>query len=97
MTLDSFHIIKKPIITEKSTVMDEKLNKVVFEVDRRASKHQIKEAVESLFKVKVLKINTMRVRGKPIRRGFTFSHKENRKKVIVTLREGDRIDFYEGA
>ncbi|HUT54026.1 MAG TPA: 50S ribosomal protein L23 [bacterium] len=97
MSLSIYHIIKRPVITEKSTQMDESLNKVVFEVDRRATKTQVRDAVEKLFKVKVLSVNSMRLRGKPIRRGHTFSNKSNRKKVIVTLRPGDRIDFYEGA
>jgi large subunit ribosomal protein L23 len=96
MKLDPYNIIRRPIITEKSSVMDEALNKVVFEVDRRATKHQVREAVEKLFKVKVIKVNTMRVRGKPVRRGWSFTNKSNWKKVIVTLREGDRIDFFEG-
>jgi len=96
MKMDAYRIIRRPIVTEKSTIMDETLNKVVFEVEKGATKHQIKEAVESLFKVKVVKINSMRVRGKPVRRGMIFSQRGNWKKVIVTLREGDRIDFYEG-
>ena len=96
MTLDPYTIIRRPIITEKSTTMDETLNKVVFEVDRKATKHQVKTAVEQLFKVKVVKINSMRMRGKPLRRGLIFSQRGNWKKVILTLREGDRIDFYEG-
>ena len=96
MNKGPYQIIKRPIVTEKSTVMDETLNKVVFEVEKGATKHQIKEAVESLFKVKVVKINSMRVRGKPVRRGLIRSRRGNWKKVIVTLREGDRIDFYEG-
>ncbi len=97
MSLDIYHIIKRPVITEKSTRMDESLNKVVFEVDRRATKTQVRDAVEKLFKVKVLSVNSMRLRGKPVRRRYTFTNKSNRKKVIVTLRQGDRIDFYEGA
>jgi len=95
MTLDLYHIIRRPIVTEKSTILDEALNQVAFEVDSRANKHQIKEAVEKIFKVKVIKINTLRIRGKPVRRGWIFSNRQNWKKAIVTLREGDRIDFYE--
>ena len=97
MTMDAYHIIKRPVVTEKSSTMEETLNKAVFEVDKRATKHQIKQAVESIFKVKVTKVNTMRVRGKPVRRGMIFTRKGNWKKVVVTLQEGDRIDFYEGA
>lgn len=96
MTMDLYHIIRKPIVTEKSTIMDETLNQVVFEVDTRANKHQIKDAVEKIFKVKVIKVNTMRMRGKPVRRGMIFSNLSNWKKAIVTLREGEQIDFYGG-
>lgn len=97
MTLDAYHIIKRPIVTEKSTIQDEVMNQVVFEVDPRANKHQIKSAVETIFKVKVLGVNTMRMRGKPVRRrGFDFGNRKSWKKAIVTLKEGDRIDFYEG-
>lgn len=96
MTMDLYHIIRKPIVTEKSTIMDETLNQVVFEVDTRANKHQIKDAVEKIFKVKVIKVNTMRMRGKPVRRGMIFSNLGNWKKAIVTLREGEQIDFYGG-
>ena len=97
MTLSAYHVIKRPIVTEKSTHQDELLNQVVFEVDPRATKHQIKEAVEQIFKVKGVKVNTMRMRGKPVRRrGWMFSSRKHWKKAIITLREGDRIDFYEG-
>jgi large subunit ribosomal protein L23 len=97
MSLDIYHIIKRPVITEKSTQMEERLHKVVFEVDRRATKTQVRDAVEKLFKVKVLAVNSLRLRGKPIRRGNTFTNRSHMKKVVVTLREGDRIDFYESA
>jgi large subunit ribosomal protein L23 len=97
MSFDPYHIVKRPIITEKSNRSDEKLNQVVFEVDGRATKHQIKEAVEKIFKVKVLKVNTLRLRGKPLRRGLVQARRGNWKKAMVTLRPGDRIDFYEGA
>ncbi len=97
MKVSEYQIIRRPIVTEKSTILDETLNQVVFEVDMRANKHQIRLAVEKVFKVKVINVNTMRVRGKPVRRrGMMFSNRQNWKKAIVTLREGDRIDFYEG-
>jgi large subunit ribosomal protein L23 len=96
MTLDIYHIIRRPVITEKSSGLDERLNQVVFEIDPRATKTQVKEAVEKIFKVKVLKINTLRLRGKPLRRGNVFTQRRNWKKAVVTLRAGDRIDFYEG-
>jgi len=96
MSRDIFHIIRRPVVTEKSSKLDESLNQVVFEVDPRATKDQIRDAVEKIFKVKVLKINTLRFRGKPVRRGAVFTQRSNWKKAVVTLREGDKIDFYEG-
>lgn len=97
MSLTAYQIIKRPIVTEKST-KGEAFNRVVFEVDVSASKHQIKEAVEKVFKVGVIKVNTMRVRGKPYGRfGRMINNKKTWKKAIVTLKEGDRIDFFEGA
>jgi len=96
MSRDIFHIIRRPVVTEKSSKLDETLNQVVFEVDPRATKDQIRDAVEKIFKVKVLKINTLRFRGKPVRRGAVITRRSNWKKAVVTLREGDKIDFYEG-
>lgn len=96
MSRDIFHVIRRPVITEKSSKLSETENQVVFEVDPRATKDQIREAVEKIFKVKVLKINTLRFRGKPLRRGLVVTSRSNWKKAVVTLREGDKIDFYEG-
>jgi large subunit ribosomal protein L23 len=95
MKLDHFKVIRKPIVTEKST-MGEMFGQVTFEVDPSATKHQIREAVESIFKVKVVNVNTMRMRGKPVRRGFRLTNRRNWKKAVITLKEGDSIDFYEG-
>jgi len=96
MKLDIYRIIRRPVVTEKSSGLDERLNQVVFEIDPRATKPQVREAVEKIFKVKVLKVNTLRLRGKPLRRGMVFTQRSNWKKAVVTLRAGDRIDFYEG-
>lgn len=96
MSLDVYHVIKRPIVTEKSTKLDEGMNQVVFEVDLRSTKHQIREAVETIFKVKVTDVNTLRMRGKPVRRGMVKSRRPHWKKAVVTLRQGERIDFYEG-
>jgi large subunit ribosomal protein L23 len=97
MSTSKYQIIRRPVVTEKSTLQDEKNHQVVFEVDPRATKHQIKDAVEKIFKVKVVSVNTLRAKGKPLlRRGVQVAHRSNWKKAIVTLKEGDRIDFYEG-
>lgn len=93
--MDPREIIKKPIVTEKSTRLME-LNKYCFAVDRRASKIQIKEAIETIFKVKVLDVNTMRMLGKLKRMGRHEGRRPSWKKAIVTLEPGSRIEFFEG-
>ncbi len=90
-------IIRRPLITEKSTQQKEESRQYVFEVDPKANKIQIKAAVEQLFKVKVIKVRTLNVLGKIKRLGRRYGKRPDWKKAIVTLREGDRIDFFEGA
>ena len=91
-------IIKKPVITEKMTAISEKLNKFAFIVDKRANKIQIKEAVEKLYGVKVVAVNTMNYDGKRKSRytkaGVITGRTAAFKKAIVTLKEGDTIDFF---
>ena len=91
-------IIKKPVITEKMTAISEKLNKFAFIVDKRANKIQIKEAVEKLYDVKVVAVNTMNYAGKTKSRytksGVVSGRTPAFKKAIVTLKEGDTIDFF---
>ena len=91
-------IIKKPVITEKMTVISEKLNKFAFIVDKNANKIQIKEAVEKLYGVKVAAVNTMNYAGKTKSRytksGVVSGRTPAFKKAIVTLKEGDTIDFF---
>ena len=93
---DSYAVLKRPLITEKSNFLKEGLNQVVFEVDKKANKIEIKKAVENLFKVHVVKVHTFHVRGKIKRLGRSIGKKPNWKKAIVTLKEGERIDFFEG-
>lgn len=91
-------IIKRPLImTEKGNTLRETQNKYLFEVDRRANKVQIREAVETLFNVKVEGVNTMNVRGHMRRMGRGYSKTRNWKKAIVSVKEGDTIEFFEGA
>lgn len=90
-------IIRKPLITEKSTQQKEENRQYVFEVDPKANKIEIKAAVEQLFKVKVIKVRTLNVLGKIKRLGRKYGKRPDWKKAIVTLKEGDRIDFFEGA
>ena len=88
-------ILRRPLTTEKSTSLQED-GKYVFEVSTGATKHQIKGAVEVAFDVKVLKVNTMNVKGKPKRYGPRVVSKKSWKKAIVTLASGDSITIFEG-
>jgi large subunit ribosomal protein L23 len=91
-------IIRRPIIlTEKATLLREKNNQVIFEVARDANKVQIRDAVQRLFKVAVTDVNTMLMRGKDRRMGRGRGKMQNWKKAIVTLKEGDSIDFFSDA
>jgi large subunit ribosomal protein L23 len=92
------NIIKRPLLlTEKGNVLREKQNTFLFEVDRRANKIQIKQAVETLFNVKVTDVRTLIVRGHTRRMGRTYAKTPNWKKAIVSLKDGDSIEFFEGA
>jgi large subunit ribosomal protein L23 len=87
-------VIRKPIVlTEKASQLRE-TNQVVFEVAREANKVQIKDAVQALFKVQVTNVNTLVMRGKDRRMGRAYGKMQNWKKAIVTLKEGDSIDFF---
>lgn len=87
-------IIRRPIfLTEKSNTLRGQ-NQVVFEVQRGANKIQIKAAVQKLFNVKVESVNTMLYRGKDRRMGRGYAKMQNWKKAIVTLVEGENIDFF---
>jgi large subunit ribosomal protein L23 len=90
--MNSFEIIKTVRVTEKGTRQSDKLNQYTVVADRRASKVQIRQAVQELFKVKVVGVNTMNVRGKPRRQRQPAEGKTSDwKKAIVTLKEGDKI------
>jgi len=90
-------VVRGPVITEKGTLVNEQSNQVVFRVDPRANKVEIRQAVERLFKVKVEKVRTSRVLGKVRRVGRHAGRRADWKKAYVTLAEGARIDFFEGA
>ncbi len=94
--MDSYQIIKRPLLTEKSTVKKEQENQVVFEVHPRANKAEIKKAVERLFNVKVKKVNTILMPGKVKRVGRYVGRRSAWKKAYVTLAEGEKIEFFEG-
>ena len=89
-------VIRRPLVTEKSTVARERANVVTLAVDPRANKHEIKRAVEDLFKVSVLSVRTMRMHAKKRRVGRFVGSKPEWKKAIVRLAEGQTIEFFEG-
>ena len=88
--------IVAPLITEKGTAVSATSNQVVFRVRPGTSKDQISTIVEQMFKVTVLKVRTSNFLGKIRRRGRTVGHRPNWKKAYVTLKEGDKIEFFEG-
>lgn len=90
-------VIRSPLITEKGTLVNEQANQVLFRVAPDANKVEIQKAVEDFFKVKVVKVRTVRVLGKTRRVGRSVGRKADWKKAYVTLAEGQRIDFFEGA
>ncbi len=91
-----YQIIKRPLITEKGTILKEKNNQIVFEVDKRANKVEIRKAVEEIFKVKVLSVRVANYKGKKKRLGRFEGKRPDWKKAIVKLAPGDRIEFFEG-
>ncbi|MCF8566007.1 50S ribosomal protein L23 [Alicyclobacillus tolerans] len=95
--MDPRDLIKRPIITERSTELMEE-GKYVFEVDRRANKTEIRQAVEKVFGVKVAQVNTMNVPGKKKRVGKNVGYTSARKKAIVKLTADSKpIEIFEGA
>jgi large subunit ribosomal protein L23 len=92
---ECYRIIKRPLVTEKTTLYKEAHNKVTFVVANEANKIQIKQAVERLFEVQVENVRTMNIRGKVKRLGVHQGKRPDWKKAIVTLKEGDRIDLFE--
>ncbi|MFN8543019.1 MAG: 50S ribosomal protein L23 [Candidatus Binatia bacterium] len=90
-------VVQGPVITEKGTLVGEMGNQVVFRVHPKANKIEIRQAIEGLFKVKVVKVRTTQQLGKVRRVGKHFGRRSDWKKAYVTLAEGQRIDFFEGA
>ena len=88
-----FTLIKSPIITEQTSLLSENLKQIVFKVDLAANKREIKQAVEKLFKVDVLKVTTSIVKGKTKRNRFGVYKKSNYKKAFVSISEESEIQF----
>ncbi len=93
--MNVYDVIRRPLITEKTTMLTAQHNTYAFEVAREANKIDIKRAVEELFKVDVVKVNTLNVRGKERRRGRTVGRTPSWKKAYVTVAEGQKIDIFE--
>lgn len=96
MNTRSYQVLKRPLVTEKSTIEKDARNKLCFEVHRSANKIEIKEAVEKIFKVDVLDVATMSMRGKKKRVGRYFTQLPDWKKAVVTVKPGQRVEFFEG-
>ena len=95
MDLHPFEIIRRPVVTEKSTLLQDE-SRFTFEVAPSATKHQIKEAVQEAFNVRVITVNTMTVRGKRKRFGPRLSKPKSWKKAVVQLEPGSSITIFEG-
>ena len=93
--MNTYTILRRPVITEKSTDMQEQ-GRYTFEVLKNATKHQIKQAVEEAFEVSVVKVNTMHVRGKSKRYGPRAVKARSWKKAIITLAPDQTITIFEG-
>jgi len=94
--MNIYSIIKKPVVTEKSTIARDEENKYLFEVDRGATKIDIRNAVEKIFKVTVLNVHTITVSGKKKRVGRVVGRRRSWKKAVVTLAPGSSIEVHEG-
>jgi len=93
--MNNISILKKPIVTEKSTEMN-RAARYVFEVDKKANKLDVKNAVQSAFNVTVLKVNIINIKGKKKRFGSKITKMPDKKKAIVTLSPNDSITIFEG-
>jgi len=94
--MNLYDIIRRPLDTEKFDRARDQHNQYAFEIDKKATKLDVKRAVESIFKVKVTGVQTQILRGKNARTGTTAGRRPNWKRAIVTLKEGDAISLFEG-
>ncbi len=90
-------VIKRPLFTEKGARLKEAENKVLVEVARDANKIEIKRAIEEIFSVKVEDVATITTSGKWKKQGRSIGRRPDRKKAIITLKKGEKLDFIEGA
>ncbi|RJQ39877.1 MAG: 50S ribosomal protein L23 [Nitrospiraceae bacterium] len=92
-----YSVIKKPLFTEKGSNLKESQNKILVEVAKDANKLEVRKAVEEIFKVKVEKVATINTAGKIKRHGKSIGRRSDRKKAVVTLKKGEKLDFIEGS
>lgn len=90
-----YNVIRRPVISEKSTALAEVANRYVFEVNPESNKNEIRDAVQKLFSVKVKRVRTLVVHGKVKRLARSTVKRPNKKKAIVTLEEGQKIEFFQ--
>jgi large subunit ribosomal protein L23 len=88
-----FDVLRSPVLTEKSMMLKEAENNIVFKVHPEANKKQVKEAVERFFNVKVKTVRTMNFNGKEKRFGRTVGRRKDWKKAVVVLKDGEKLDF----
>ncbi len=91
-----YDIIKKPLFTEKGMDLKEREGKILIEADAAANKHEIKKAMEEIFKVKVEKVAVINTKGKLKKFGKSIGRRSDKKKAIITLKKGEKLDFIEG-
>lgn len=94
--MDIYQIIREPHVTEKTTLQKEGSNQISFKVHKKANKIEIRRAVETLFKKKVIDVNVMNVQGKKRRVGRNAGKRPDWKKAVVKLAPGESIEFFEG-
>lgn len=92
-----YSVVKRPLFTEKGSSLKEAQNKILVEVGMEANKFEIKRAIEEIFKVKVDKVATVKLPGKWKRHGKSIGKTSGKKKAVITLKKGEKLDFIEGA
>lgn len=91
-----YDTIIRPVISEKATLQKENINQVTFEVNSKANRIEIKNAIENIFNVGVEKVNTIHVKGKIKQRGKIIGKRKDWKKAVIKLKPGSKIEFFEG-
>jgi large subunit ribosomal protein L23 len=93
--MNPFQILSKPVLSEKSTLVRESLKQYTFKVDLRSTKNDVRKAIESVYGVKVAKVQTLITRGKVVRKGQHVSLTSKTKKAVITLVEGAKLPLFE--